>query len=267
MPTRPVRVVASLLACAVGIAAEVDDVTMTYSYEETAAGRDIHEGIYGSHGNGEFDEWRLHLGVAPGMDRIQLKTSINGNAYPGPAAVETDRLVNDPPMPPQIGLMWVLGDYDSADEGWFNTLGGEFTRRNYKIIYDIGAASVPLNLSALTLHFGMGYAWYLGGRVRYELEPFVNAGMMWTDLDLVDMTIPAPEVKVSGGPVIEGGLRNALIWHPGSSQSWHLGGALDYRTGYAQTIYNSEDAAGAVRSEVRFYWYGICGSIFYGHKF
>lgn len=266
MPTS--RVVASLLACAVGCAAaEVDDVTMTYSYEEVAAGKDIHEGIYGSHGAGEFDEWRLHLGVSPGIDRIQLKTTINGNAYPGPASVETDRVISDPALSPQIGLVWVLGDYERGDEGWFSTLGFEFTRREYKILYGLGAESVPLNLNAVTVHFGMGYGWYLGSRLRYEFEPFVNAGMMWTELDLIDMSIPAPEIRVSGGPQIEAGIRNALIWHPARTQEWHLGAALDYRTGYAQTIFETSGTAGDIRSEVRFWWYGFGGSLFYGHKF
>ncbi len=266
MPIR--RVAASLFACAIGCAAaEVDDVTLTYSYEEVAAGRDIDEGIYGSHGSGEFDEWRLHLGLSPGIDRVQLKTTINGNAYPGPASVETDRVISDPALPPQIGLVWVLGDYERGDEGWFSTLGLEFTRREYKILYGLGAESVPLNLNALTVHFGMGYAWYLGSRLRYELEPFVSAGMMWSELDLIDLSIPAPEIRLSGGPQFEAGVRNALIWHPARTQAWHLGASLDYRTGYAQTIFHDSGTAGDIRSEVRFWWYGFGGSLFFGQKF
>ena len=266
MPIR--RVAASLFACAIGCAAaEVDDVTLTCSYEEVAAGRDIDEGIYGSHGSGEFDEWRLHLGLSPGIDRVQLKTTINGNAYPGPASVETDRVISDPALPPQIGLVWVLGDYERGDEGWFSTLGLEFTRREYKILYGLGAESVPLNLNALTVHFGMGYAWYLGSRLRYELEPFVSAGMMWSELDLIDLSIPAPEIRLSGGPQFEAGVRNALIWHPARTQAWHLGASLDYRTGYAQTIFHDSGTAGDIRSEVRFWWYGFGGSLFFGQKF
>ncbi len=264
MPIR--RVVASLLACAVGlVAAEVDDVTMTYTYEETAAGRDIHEGIYGSHGAGEFDEWRLHLGLAPAIDRVQLKTNINGNPYPGPGAVETDLVVSA--LSPQIGLVWVLGDYEGGDHGWFSTLGFEFTRREYKILYGLGVASVPLDLNSLTAHFGMGYAWYLGSRLRYEFEPFVNAGMMWTDLDLIDLSTSTPDIQLSGGPQIEAGIRNALIWHPARTQAWHLGAALDYRTAYAQTMYDGSGEAGDIRSEVRFWWYGFSASLFYGAKF
>ncbi len=267
MPHRPIRVVASLLACIAMAAAADDDVTLGYSYEDIAAGRDIHEGIYGSHGSGEFDEWRLHLGIAPGIDRIQLRTSINGDPYPGPGVVETDRVINDPALAPQIGVEWVLGDYERGDQGWFSTFGLEYTRRDYKILYGLGASSIPLRLNALTAQFGMGYGWYLSNQFRYELEPFVSGGMMWTDLDLIDLSIPAPVVKVSGGPVVEGCLRNALIWHPGNTQGWHLGAALDYRVGYAQTIYNDTGAAGDVRSEVRFWWYGFGTSVFYGAKF
>ena len=266
MPNRPVHVVASLLACVAGLVA-ADDVTQTYSYEEIAAGRDIHEGIYGSHGSGEFDEWRLHLGVAPGLDRIQLKTTINGDPYPGPGIPETDRVVNKPAMPPQIGLVWVLGDYERGDEGWFSTFGVEYTRREYKILYGLGTATVPLNLDSLTVNIGMGYAWYLGSRLRYEFQPFVNAGIMWTELDLINLTDRVPELRISSGPVIEGGLRNALIWHPARTQAWHIGGALDYRTGYAQTIFRNSGPEGDIRSEARFYWYGFCASLFYGAKF
>ena len=44
--------------------------------------------------------------------------------------------------------------------------------------------------------------------------------------------------------------------------------ALDWRTGYAQTIYNAEDATlGNIRGEVRLWWYGFGGSLFYGQKF
>ena len=266
MPTRQVRVVASLLACIVGLVA-VDDVTMTYSYEEVSAGRDINENIYGSHGSGEFDEWRIRLGFAPGLDLVQLKSSVNGAAYPGPGQVETDQVVNSPAMAPQIGMEWVLGDYEGGDEGWFTTLGLEYTQREYTILYGLGAASVPLKLNSVTISFGMGYGWYLNSRVRYEIEPFINAGMMWTELDLIDLSVPAPEIQVSGGPVIEGGLRNALIWHPARTQAWHLGAALDYRTGYAQTVYHSSGTAGDVDSEVRLWWHGFCYSVFYGAKF
>lgn len=270
----PARVVATLLACAGALAAgdavpETDiDVTRSYSYDEIAEGRDIHEGIYGSHGDGEFDEWRIHLGVSPGLDRVQIKSNINGNPYPGPAFVETDRVVNDPALPPQIGLVWVLGDYERRDGGWFYTLGLEYTRRDYQILYGIGADSVPLRLNAVAAHLGMGHAWYLHPRLRVEVEPFAAVGMMWNELDLIDLSIPAPEKVWNGGPLIEGGIRSAVVWHPARTQSWHLGAALDWRTGYAQTIYNAEDATlGNIRGEVRLWWYGFGGSLFYGQKF
>ncbi len=266
MPTRQARVVASLLACIAGLVA-VDDVTMTYSYDEVAAGRDIKEGIYASHGSGEFDEWRLRFGLAPGIDRVRLKSTVNGLPHPGPSAVENDGVVNSPAMAPLIGVAWVLGDYDRGDEGWFATLGVEYTRRRYTIRYGLGVASVPLKLSAATISVGMGYGCYLSSRLRYEVEPFINAGMMWSELDLVDLSIPAPEVRVSGGPVIEGGLRNALIWHPARTQAWHLGAALDYRYGYAQTAYRDSGTYGDINSEAQFWWYGFSYSVFYGMKF
>lgn len=267
MPNRTVCA-ASLLILAAGLAAgEADDVTLSYSFEDVAAGRDINEGIYGSHGAGEFDEWRLHLGLAPGFDRIQLKTTVNGAAYLGDEAVEKDKVLNDPPLPPQIGLVWVLGDYEAGDQGWFTTFGLEYTRRSYQIIYQIQVLSNELDLQSLTVHLGMGYGWYITSRFRYEIQPFINAGLLWTDLDLVDMDSMTPSIESDSGPLIEGGLRNSLIWHPGNSQAWHLGLSLDYRTGYAQTIFQDEGAGGTVRSEVRFWWYGFGGSLFYGHKF
>jgi hypothetical protein len=267
MPTsRQVRAVATLIACAAVLGA-ADDMISTYTFEEVADGRDIHEGIYGGHGDGEFDEWRLHLGVAPGLDRIQLKSTINGSAYPGPPSVETDKVINNPALSPQIGLEWVLGDYDRGDQGWFYSMGVEYTRREYKVLYALGTASVPLKLNAVAVQFGMGYAYYLTSSLRYEFEPFATVGLMWNELDLIDLSIPAPTTRMSAGPLVEAGLRNALIWHPGGTQSWHLGAALDYRTGYAQTIYNESGAAGDVRSEVRLWWYGFGGSLFYGQKF
>jgi len=268
MRIRTVRVAASLLAIAAGLAAgEADDVTLSYSYEDTAAGRDINEGVYGSHGAGEFDEWRLHLGLAPGFDRIQVASSLNGDPYFGNSLVETDRVLNDPALPPQIGLVWVLGDYEGSQEGWFATLGLEYTKRDYQIIYEIKVLSQELSLQSFTAHLGMGYAWYLGSRFRYEIEPFVNAGIMFTDLDVVDLASSTQSMESNSGPVIEGGLRNALIWHPAATQSWHLGFALDYRVGYAQTIYQQTDGTDEWRSEIRFHWYGFGGSLFYGHKF
>lgn len=268
MPIRLVRVTATLLVCAAGlVAGEADDVTLSYSYEDVADGRDIKEGIYGSQGAGEFDEWRLHLGVAPGLDRVEVKTSLNGQTYFGESKIEVDRILNDPPLPPQIGLMWVLGDFEGGDHGWFSTLGLEYTHRQYQIIYEIKVLSPPLNMDSLTVHFGMGYAWYLSSRVRYEFEPFINGGMMWTQMDLVDLASLAPTIKVNGGPVIEGGLRNALIWHPGNSQGWHFGASLDYRAGYAQTIYDETNGTDNIRSEIRMKWAGFGGSVFYGAKF
>jgi len=264
MTTRPVRIVASLLACSAGLVA-VDNAT--YSYDELAAGRDIHDDIYSKHGGGEFDEWRIHLGYAPAIDRAQLKSTVKGQAYPGNGYAETDKVVSSPALSPQIGLEWVLGDYEGGDYGWFATLGLEYTRRNYRILYGLGTASVPLRMDVVTAKIGMGYGWYLNDSLRYEFEPFVDAGMMWTELDLIDLSLPAPTVRVSGGPTIEGGLRNALIWHPGRTQSWHLGVTLDYRAGYAQTIFHTSGPDGDVDSEVRFWWYGFCSSVLVGAKF
>jgi hypothetical protein len=267
MPSRQVAAVATVIACTAAALSAADDITLTYTYEETAEGRDIHEGIYGSHGAGEFDEWRLRLGLAPGMDRVQIKTDINGQPYPGPGDVETDKVINDPALPPRIALDWILGDYERGDSGWFASLGIEYTRREYQILYGIGAASPPLNLHALNLRVGMGYAWYLTNRFRYEFEPYLSGGLMWTELDLIDLSVPAPAIEVSGGPVFETGVRNSLIWHPAKTQAWHLGASVDYVYGYAQTIYESTGSAGDIRSEVRFWWYGLGYSLFYGAKF
>lgn len=266
MPSRQVAAVATVIACT-GVLAALDDVTLTYSPDEIADGRDIDEGIYGSHGSGEFDEWRLRLGWGPGMDRIKLKQEINGAPYPGPSRIEEDHVANDPVVAPTIGLQWVLGDYDSADQGWFSSIAIEYARRDYTIIYTFGAESVPLTLQAVTVYAGMGYGWYLNSRLRYELEPFVGAGMMWAELDLVDLDQGIPAVQASGGPVVEGGLRNALIWHPARTQGWHVGASLDYRMGYAQTNFDDEGAIGTLRSEAQFYWAGLGAMFFVGGKF
>ena len=266
MPTHPVRVVASLLACSVGLFA-ADDVTMEYTYDELAAGQDIHEGLYGSQGSGEFDEWRIHLGVSPSIDRVQVKSNSNGQAYPGPKFVETDKVINDPIMPRQIGLTWVMGDYASANEGWFVTLGLEYTWRTYSILYANGTDSSNLKVNSLAMHFGLGYAWYINPNLRYEIEPFVSPGMLWTTLEVRDPASEDVGLEAQGGAMFEAGLRNALIWHPAHTQAWHLGLSIDYRTGYGQVIYNDNTIAGPVHNEARFFWYGLCGALFYGHKF
>lgn len=267
MPTsRQVRVVATLIACVTALAA-MDDVTSEYTFEEVAQGRDIHEGIYGNTGDGEFDEWRLHLGTAQNLDRIQLKSKLNGDPYPGDPSTETDRVVSNPTFSPQIGLIWVLGDYERGDQGWFYTLGLEYTYREYQILYALGTNSVPLKLHTVAAQLGMGYAWYLTSRLRYEFEPFLTLGVMWSELDLLDLSIPAPEKRSSAGPVIECGIRNALIWHPAATQAWHLGAAVDYRSGYAQTTFADTGEFGTINSEVRMWWYGFGASVFYGAKF
>ena len=267
MPIRPVGVALTLLACASVAAAA--DVTDEYSYEDIAAGRDIHEGVYAKLSGGEFDEFRLQLGVAPGIDRVQVSSSINGAAYPGPALKETDRAYNDPALPTQIALTWILGDFDEPDQGWYYSLGLEFTQRQYLVLYGVGSESSELDLNALALHIGMGYAWYLDPRWRVEIEPFVAAGLMWTELDLFDVseTTPLPANKRSDGPLIEAGLRTALVWHPQATQEWHIGAALDYRAGYAQTHYKNSGPGGDVESEYRLWWYGFGASLFYGQRF
>lgn len=267
MPTsRQVRVVVTLIACVTAMAA-ADDVTSEYTFEDVARGRDIHEGIYGSAGDGEFDEWRLHLGTAPNLDRIQLKGKLNGDPYPGDPYVETDRMVSDPAFSPQIGLTWVLGDYERGDQGWFYTLGIEYTYREYQILYALGTNSVPLKLHTFAAQLGMGYGWYLNPRFRVEIEPLLTAGIMWNELDLLDMNVPAPSVRSSTGPMIEGGLRGSLIWHPAATQAWHLGTSVDYRSGYAQTTFHDTGTFGTLDSEVRLWWYGFGASVFYGAKF
>ncbi len=261
MPTCPIRCAASLLACA-GVLVAADN----YSYDDLSKGNDINEGVYGSHGGGEFDEWRLTLGLAPGIDRIRIKTEVDGAAYPGPAAVENDRVYNDPALAPQIGLLWVLGDFQGPDHGWFYTLGLEYTRRDYTIIYELGAESQELTLQALTAQVGMGYAWYMGPSWRYEFEPFVSVGLMWNEMDLIDLASQQPTTETAPGPVFEGGIRNALIWHPGS-QEWHIGVAVDYRVGYATSSYVANTLNGNVESKVELNWHGFGSALFYGHKF
>lgn len=272
MPHTPPSLSRTLVVLLAGIssAAAADggsDMSLEYTYEEQAAGKDIHEAIYGSHGDGEFDEWRLHLGAAPGLDRIQLKTLLNGQPYPGPGYPETDRVINEPFLAPQIGLTWVLGDYERADQGWFYTLGLEYTRRDYTILYGLGADSAELRLNAVTAGVGMGYAWYLNPHWRFEINPFATMGAMWNELDLIDTQLNVPNIRRSRGVVVEVGVRNSLIWHPAKTQEWHLGGAVDYRSGYAQTIFHDENPGGKIDSEVRLWWYGFGYSIFYGQKF
>lgn len=266
MPSRRL-VSAAVTLFAAASACGAADITSGYSFEEVADGRDIHEGIYGSASDGEFDEWRLHLGTAPNLDRIQLKSKLNGAPYPGDPAIETDKVVSEPTFSPQIGLQWVLGDYERADQGWFYTLGLEYTFRQYRILYALGTNSSELTLHTLAARLGMGYGWYLSERFRFEFEPFVSAGVMWNELDLLDLSVPQPENRSSTGPVIEGGARASLLWHPAATQTWHLGAAVDYRSGYAQTTFHDSGDAGTLDSEVRLWWYGIGASVFYGTRF
>ncbi|MDW8373276.1 MAG: hypothetical protein RMM29_06475 [Planctomycetota bacterium] len=260
------------LSAAIGWTA---DLTDRYTAEELAAGKDISEHIYGSHGAGEFDEWRVHLGFAPGIDRIEVKAEVNGRPYPGPARIESDDVINEPAMPPRLGVEWLLGDFDDPRQGWFVTLGLEFTMREYLLVYGIGATTRPLDLYAATASVGMGYAWYWGPTWRWELQGFLNGGMMWTQLEVVDLTSRRPQLAIDNGPQVEAGSRFAAVWHPSYTQAWHVGALVDYRVGYAQTIYHNDveiveqgvPETRTMRGEFRFRWHGFGYGIFFGHRF
>lgn len=267
----PARNCALLLVCASGLAAVDNDITRDYTAEEMRAGRDIKEGVYNGLSGGEFDEWRFRLGVHPGLDRIQIKSTVAGLAYPGPAYVETDRVVNMPALPRDLSLTWILGDFDVEDQGWFYGLGLEYVSRRYRIIYGIGTASPELNLHAIGIGVQMGYAWYLSPVVRLEVAPTLGFGLMWNQMDLVDLVTTDQKSQLGSGGYLEGGVRTAVLWHPAKTQTWHIGFELNLLTGYGQTSFHIKDTTAGVTtsvdSEVRLWWVGFGGALFYGHRF
>jgi hypothetical protein len=268
MPFRSARIVASLAVC-VGLLAAVDEVPLEhkYSYDDLAAGRDIHEGVYGGTTSGEFDEWRLNLGLAPGVDVIQVKNKLNGVPSPGPSFVESDKVINSPALATNAQIQWVLGDFDRADRGWFYTIGLDYVLRSYTIRYANQTNSPQLDLHAIGLHLGIGHAWYLSPSLRYELEPFVGGGAFITELDAVSTQTGNAKVSTTLGSVAEAGVRQSIVWHPGDTQTWHVGASFDYRTGYAQTTFHDKGPIGNYDTEVRLWWWGIGTSIFYGCRF
>lgn len=272
MPVCPARNCALLLvACATGLAAADNDASRDYTWEELRAGRDIQEGIYNRLTGGEFDEWRLRLGVHPGLDRIQIKNNISGIGYPGPAFVETDKIVNDPALPMDVNLGWILGDFDAEDQGWFYGLGLGYVSRNYRILYGIGTASTDLALQSIGVDIQMGYAWYLNPRLRVELAATLGYGLMWNQIDLVELPSGFQKNQLGSGGYLEGGGRAALVWHPARTQAWHLGLEVNYLTGYGQVAFHTEDSTGGiitnVDSEARLWWVGFGVGVFYGHRF
>ncbi|MEK7413226.1 MAG: hypothetical protein AAB263_07905 [Planctomycetota bacterium] len=274
MPVRPVPLVASLLASVAALVAAEQppvprrpDITRDMSYEDWLAGRDIKEQIYGSAQSGEFDEWRFHIGWVPGIDRVQVKSTVGGTAYPGPVNVETDRTLNNPVFGTTLEAEWILGDFDHERDGWFYSLGFEYYERRYKILYAVGANSPDLTMIATGVGVGMGYAWYLTPHWRYEIQPKLTLGLVWNQIDLLDLELANQSNKTGTGPYIELGLRQALIWHPANTQRWHLGASLDYRAGYAQTSYRTQTVLGDTNSEVRLWWAGFGATLFYGQRF
>ena len=273
MPVRLDRIVAAMVAC-VGVLAAVDqpdprerEIGHDYTYEDIAAGKDIHEGVYHGLSGGEFDEWRIRLGTLPALDRVQVKSTVAGAAYPGPVSVETDKTISKPPFAVDIQIEWILGDFDKTKEGWFYSLGFEYYERDYKILYAVGASSPALHLFSTGVSVGMGYARYVTPHLRYEIEPMMTAGLVWNQIDLIDLAQANQDNKLGTGPYIEGCLRQSLVWHPGKTQGWHVGVSLDYRGGYAQTSYRTQTSLGDLNSEVRLWWVGFGGSIFYGRRF
>lgn len=260
-----------LVVCATGLAAAENDASRDYTWEELQAGRDIKEGIYNRLSGGEFDEWRLRIGLHPGLDRIQIKNKIAGIAYPGPAYVETDRVVNDPGLPMDARLSWILGDFDAEDQGWFYGLGLDYVGRNYRVLYGVGTGSTDLALYTAGVNLQMGYAWYLGSRVRLELAPTMGFGLMWNQIDAVNLQTGYQENRLGAGGYFELGGRAALVWHPARTQAWHLGLELDYTGGYGQTSFNTKDNSTgtelAIDSEVRLWWVGFGAGLFYGRRF
>lgn len=261
------RIAATLLACAAGLVAADDLGGTTYSWDELQRGKDIHEDIYNSLSGGEFDEWRLGITMAPVLDRIQLKSDINGQPYPGPVAVETDRAFNDPFMAPGLSLAWVLGDFDREDQGWYYAFGLDYTRRQYHILYAIGTESNLLTSHQMGVSFEAGYMWYVHPNWRVELAPRLAGGLMWNQVDSIDMNSGLSATPFSQGYYIEAGGRAALAWHPSGSKAWHIGLGMDYRSGYGQVIFNDEGALGTTRTEARMWWYGFGYSLYYGHRF
>ena len=271
MPVCPARNCALLLVCATGLTAVDNDASRDFTWEELQAGRDIKEGIYNRLSGGEFDEWRLHLGVHPGLDRIQLKNQVAGIAYPGPAYVETDRVVNDPALPMVASFAWILGDFDAEDQGWFYGMGLDYVNRNYRVLYGVGTASADLAVHSLGLGLQMGYAWYLNPRVRFEAAPTLGFGLMWNQIDSVDLQTGFQKNQLGAGGYLEGGGRAALVWHPARTQAWHLGFEVTYTAGYGQTSFHTKDNSTGIEtsidSEVRLWWAGFGGALFYGHRF
>lgn len=262
------RIVATLLACAAGIAAAEGLGTQPkYTWDELQSGRDINEGIYHSLVGSEFDEWRVYVGAAPSLDRIQVKGEINDAAYPGPVPVETDRVVSNPEIATYASLTWVLGDFDRADRGWYYGLGFEYTRRAFQILYGIGTISPTLQMSQFGTSLQIGYMWYVHPRWRLELASRFAAGATYVQFDTVELENGFADLRSKVGPYIEGGGRAAVAWHPTGTQSWNIGTALDYRSGYAQAIYKNSGPLGDNRTEMRMWWYGFSASVFYSHRF
>ena len=275
MLARPAPLVATLLVSA-GILVAAEDqptppprpeISHDFSYEDMLAGKDISEGVHSGLQSGEFDEWRFHVGWVPGIDRVQVKSTVGGFAYPGPVSVETDKTLNKPVFGTALEAEWIIGDFDNEREGWFYSLGLEYYERRYKILYGIGANSPDLTMTASGVSAGMGYAWYLTPHWRYEIEPKMTLGLVWNQIDLLDLSVFNQSNKLGTGPYIELGLRQALVWHPANTQQWHIGASLDYRAGYAQTSYRTQTAAGDTNSEVRLWWAGFGASLFYGRRF
>lgn len=128
---------------------------------------------------------------------------------------------------------------------------------------------------ALTGSVGMGYGWYWGPTWRWELAAFGSIGAMWTEIETVDLVSLRPKVAVDSGPQFEAGVRAAAVWHPSYTQAWHLGTLVDYRVGYAQTVYRTDvevinhgvPETQSVRGEFQFRWHGFGYGIFFGHRF
>lgn len=265
MPVRSARIAASLLACIAGASAA--DLAGDYSWEDLQAGRDIHEGIYNQLSSGEFDEWRLGFTLAPAIDRVQVKGQINDLAYPGPVAVETDRVVNRPAMAPGLDCTWVLGDFDAPDHGWYYGLGFNYQQRAYRILYAIGTESPELRVHQFGVSLEVGYMWYLSRNLRFEFAPRLAGGAMLSQFDTVELDQGFSELRQSLGAWIEGGGRAALAWHPAGTQAWHIGFETNYRSGYGQANFRNDGALGETRTESRLWWYGFGYALYYGRRF
>lgn len=260
---RTLAAAAALVPSAIAATSAVPETT----YEDLVAGRDIYESIYGGYNTFEFDEWRLHLGLAPGLDRVRLRGDFNAAPYPGPRLVESDRVRNDPALPPRLGISWVLGDFVLPDRGWFYTVGLEYTQRDFVILYDNGADSPQLRSDAVALRMGYGFAWYLATHLRYELEAYAAPSLVWSEVDTPDPSTLAPVKPTGTGFGIDGGIRQALVVHPQGGQSWHLGLALDYEVGYARTTFDTSGPGGVIALTSEYMYNGFGYSAFFGHRF